>query len=252
MHGEEALDQVAIVEQVAGEIRHRLDAEASATRSSAVCVRYSERYCQRSLQPIQPACGSAGLNTNRVEGVASSTWPRLLHHRAALLGDGDDQRIVGVRRIFVGGEIGAQQAEAGKMPVPPVLRRVAGIDARHGNFYQYRAAVAPLALDADDRPHSGAARRHAAPRPTPICTMSPETVFPPAQSAGRPSRAWLLRREVDGQTEFLALTFWESLELDPLIRRRRYRHAPSSSRRHAPCLSDFDDFARHYEVAFKA
>ena len=50
----------------------------AASWSSAACVRYIERYCQRSLQPIQPACGSAGLKTNSVEGVASSTWPRLL------------------------------------------------------------------------------------------------------------------------------------------------------------------------------
>src|SRR5260370_30724563 len=50
----------------------------SATRSRASRVRYIERYCQRSLQPIQPACGSAGLKTKRDAGVACSTWPRLL------------------------------------------------------------------------------------------------------------------------------------------------------------------------------
>jgi hypothetical protein len=61
--------------------------------------------------------------------------PPALDHRAALLGDGDDQRFMRVRGIFMGREVGAQQAEAGQMPVPPVLRRVPGIEARHARKY---------------------------------------------------------------------------------------------------------------------
>ncbi len=63
--------------------------------------------------------------------------------------------------------------------------------------------------------------------------------------------AWLLRREVDGRTEFLAMTLWES---------RRSIEAftgPDISRsvvepEARAVLAEFDDFATHYEVAFKA
>ena len=57
------------------------------------------------------------------------------HDRAALLRHRDDQGVVRVQRIFVRREVGIQQAEAGEMPVPPVLRRIAGIAARHGAIF---------------------------------------------------------------------------------------------------------------------
>jgi hypothetical protein len=54
-----------------------------------------------------------------------------LDHRAAGLGHRDDESVVRVRRIFVRGEIGAQQAEPGRVPVPQILRDVPGVDASH-------------------------------------------------------------------------------------------------------------------------
>src|SRR3546814_16809088 len=50
----------------------------AATESRASCVRYSERYRQRSLRRIHPACGSAGLKSNSPVGWSSSSTPRLL------------------------------------------------------------------------------------------------------------------------------------------------------------------------------
>ena len=63
--------------------------------------------------------------------------------------------------------------------------------------------------------------------------------------------AWLLRREVDGRTELLAVTLWESRDAirafagDDIAR----AHVEPEAR---AVLSDFDDFACHYEVAFKS
>lgn len=62
--------------------------------------------------------------------------------------------------------------------------------------------------------------------------------------------AWLLRREVEGGTEFVALTFWESrLSIEaftgPDISKSVVEHEARSA------LSDFDDFATHYEVVFE-
>jgi heme-degrading monooxygenase HmoA len=61
--------------------------------------------------------------------------------------------------------------------------------------------------------------------------------------------AYLLRREADGQVEFLAVTLWDSIETvksfagpdpDVAIVEPEGRVA----------LTEFDDFARHYEVAY--
>jgi heme-degrading monooxygenase HmoA len=61
--------------------------------------------------------------------------------------------------------------------------------------------------------------------------------------------AWLLRRPAGGETEFLALTFWESRkaieaftgpDIDSAIVEPAARGV----------LSGFDSFASHYEVAF--
>lgn len=61
--------------------------------------------------------------------------------------------------------------------------------------------------------------------------------------------AWLLRRETDGQTEFLAVTLWESRAAieaftGPDICRSVVEPTAQA------VLSDFDDCATHYEVAF--
>ena len=138
MHGEEAVDQVAIDEHVAREIGHLLDAE-----TVRQLIERRLRQVHRAILPALAPAHPAGVWLGRIEdeerrGVRLLDLAAAPDHRAALLGHGDDQRIVRVRRIFVGREVGVQQAEAGEMPVPPVLRRVPGIAARHaqpaGNF----------------------------------------------------------------------------------------------------------------------
>ena len=61
--------------------------------------------------------------------------------------------------------------------------------------------------------------------------------------------AWLLRREADGQTEFLALTLWQTRQAIEAFAGRDIDKAIVEPEAQA-VLSSFDDFARHYEVAF--
>lgn len=77
------------------------------------------------------------------------------------------------------------------------------------------------------------------------------TVFPALKTMAGHRGAWLLRREVEGQTEFLALTLWESLEAIRAFAGSEVGTAIVEPEARA-VLSDFDDFARHYEVAFKS
>ena len=73
------------------------------------------------------------------------------------------------------------------------------------------------------------------------------TVFPSLKDLAGHRGAWLLRRQAEGQTEFLALTLWESLRAfagDDIATAIVEPEARA-------VLADFDDFARHYEVAFK-
>jgi heme-degrading monooxygenase HmoA len=63
--------------------------------------------------------------------------------------------------------------------------------------------------------------------------------------------AWLLRREVDGRTEFLAMTLWESRKAIEAFTGPDIDKAIVEPEARA-VLSEFDDFARHYEVAFKS
>ena len=77
------------------------------------------------------------------------------------------------------------------------------------------------------------------------------TVFPALKAIPGHVDAWLLQREVEGRTEFLATTLWTSLEairgfsggdIDVAIVEPETRAV----------LSDFDGFAKHYEVAFRS
>src|SRR6266404_9906494 len=61
--------------------------------------------------------------------------------------------------------------------------------------------------------------------------------------------AWLLRRDVDGQTEFLAMTLWESRQAIEAFTGPDIGKAIVEPEARA-VLSTFDDFANHYEVAF--
>ena len=61
--------------------------------------------------------------------------------------------------------------------------------------------------------------------------------------------AWLLRREVDGRTEFVALTLWESrASIEAFTGPDISKSVVEPQARDV--LSAFDDFATHYEVAF--
>ena len=63
--------------------------------------------------------------------------------------------------------------------------------------------------------------------------------------------AWLLRREIEGRTEFLAVTLWESREAIHAFAGADIGRAHVEPEARA-VLIEFDDFANHYEVAFTA
>jgi heme-degrading monooxygenase HmoA len=77
-----------------------------------------------------------------------------------------------------------------------------------------------------------------------------ETVVPELKALAGHEGAWLLRREVEGQTEFLAVTLWESLDAIRAFAGAAVETAIVEPQARA-VLSNFDDFARHYEVAAK-
>lgn len=63
--------------------------------------------------------------------------------------------------------------------------------------------------------------------------------------------ATLLRREADGQVEFLAVTLWDSIDAI------RAFAGPDPERAHVEpegraALTEFDDVARHYAVAYRS
>jgi heme-degrading monooxygenase HmoA len=73
-------------------------------------------------------------------------------------------------------------------------------------------------------------------------------VFPALKAIAGHRGAHLLRREADGRVEFLAVTLWDSLETI-----KRFTGADPEVAVVEPAgraaLAEFDDFARHYEVA---
>lgn len=75
------------------------------------------------------------------------------------------------------------------------------------------------------------------------------TVFPSLKDLAGHRGAWLLRREVDGRTEFIALTLWESRESIQAFAGRDIGKAIVEPEARA-VLAGFDDFASHYDVAF--
>ena len=61
--------------------------------------------------------------------------------------------------------------------------------------------------------------------------------------------AWLLRREVDGGTELIALTLWESRQsIEAFTGPDNTKSVVETEAR--AVLQEFDDFATHYEVAY--
>jgi heme-degrading monooxygenase HmoA len=75
------------------------------------------------------------------------------------------------------------------------------------------------------------------------------TVFPSLKELAGHRGAWLLRRYVYGQTEFLAMTLWESLDSIRSFSGDDVSTAIVEPEGRA-ALSSFDNFASHYEVAF--
>jgi hypothetical protein len=63
--------------------------------------------------------------------------------------------------------------------------------------------------------------------------------------------AWLLRREVDGQSEFIALTLWQSREAIEAFTGPDISRSVVEPEARA-VLSAFDDFATHYDVEFRS
>lgn len=76
------------------------------------------------------------------------------------------------------------------------------------------------------------------------------TVFPQLKALAGHQGAWLLRRELGGQVEFLAVTFWESLDSIRSFAGEDTDTAIVEPEARA-VLSGFDDVARHYELAFR-
>ena len=78
-----------------------------------------------------------------------------------------------------------------------------------------------------------------------------ETVTPELKTLAGHRGAWLLQREVEGETEFLALTLWESLDAIKAFAGDAIETAIVEPEARA-VLSRFDDVARHYDVAFES
>jgi heme-degrading monooxygenase HmoA len=77
-----------------------------------------------------------------------------------------------------------------------------------------------------------------------------QTVFPSLSQLAGHRGAWLLRREDVGETEFVAMTLWESLDAVKAFAGDDVSIAIVEPEGRA-ALSAFDDFATHYEVAFR-
>ena len=73
-------------------------------------------------------------------------------------------------------------------------------------------------------------------------------VFPALQDIAGHRGAYLLRRTVGGRAEFLAVTFWDSLDAIRAFAGNDPEIAVVEPEAQA-VLAEFDDFARHYEVA---
>jgi heme-degrading monooxygenase HmoA len=75
------------------------------------------------------------------------------------------------------------------------------------------------------------------------------TVFPALTSIPGHRGANLLRREADGQVEFLAVTLWTSLEAVQVFAGEDAEVAVVEPEARA-MLAEFDEFVRHYEVVW--
>jgi len=74
-------------------------------------------------------------------------------------------------------------------------------------------------------------------------------VFPGLRGIPGHRGACLLRRPEGGRTEFLAVTFWDSIDAIRAFAGADAEKAVVEPEARA-VLAEFDDFARHYEVAY--
>ena len=77
-----------------------------------------------------------------------------------------------------------------------------------------------------------------------------QTVAPELKGLEGHRGAWLLRRETDGHTEFVAVTLWDSRQAIEAFTGPDISKSVVEPEARA-ALAGFDDFATHYEVAFK-
>ena len=75
------------------------------------------------------------------------------------------------------------------------------------------------------------------------------TVFPALRDIPGHRGAFLLRRATGERTEFLAVTLWDSIDAIRAFAGADAEKAVVEPEARA-VLAEFDDFARHYEVAF--
>ena len=76
-----------------------------------------------------------------------------------------------------------------------------------------------------------------------------DAVIPSLKSLAGHRGAFLLRRDVDGCVEFLAMTLWESRASIEAFAGKDISRAHVEPEGRA-ALSSFDDFAEHYDVTF--
>jgi heme-degrading monooxygenase HmoA len=76
-----------------------------------------------------------------------------------------------------------------------------------------------------------------------------EVVAPHLKDLAGHKGAWLLQREVDGRTEFVAVTLWESRQVIEAFAGKNICRSHVEPEGQA-ALESFDDFADHYEVAY--
>ena len=76
-----------------------------------------------------------------------------------------------------------------------------------------------------------------------------DSVVPSLKSLAGHRGAFLLRQEIDGRIEFLAMTLWESRASIEAFAGKDISRAHVEPEGRA-ALSSFDDFADHYDVAF--
>jgi heme-degrading monooxygenase HmoA len=76
-------------------------------------------------------------------------------------------------------------------------------------------------------------------------------VFPTLPAIEGHRGAYLLKRPVDGEVEFIAVTLWESLAAIRGFAGEHIEHAVVEPEARA-VLSSFDDVVRHFELAHEA